>query len=68
MTDHDAEADAIVAVLEAAGLIAVEVRADGEESYVLTPDGERVARQLAMSRVASRTSAGKALTAQAPPR
>ncbi len=43
-TDHDAETGAIVAVLEAAGLITVEVRADGEESYVLTPDGERVAR------------------------
>mgnify|MGYP001816741948 CR=1 FL=1 len=49
MTDQDAEMDAIVAELEAAGPVTVEVRPDEGEGYVLTPQGEQSARQMAMS-------------------
>jgi hypothetical protein len=41
--------DALAAELEAAGLLTVTTRDDGEVIYALTPDGERVARQMAMS-------------------
>ncbi len=46
---HDAETDEIVAELEKAGLVTVHVRDDGQEAYTLTEQGERVARQMAMS-------------------
>ena len=49
MTDHDAELDAIVAMLTAAGHIIVVERPDGDTDYQLTETGIRVARQLAMS-------------------
>ena len=49
MTDHDAELDAIIEGAQAAGLIEVYTDDDGDEAMRLTPDGERVARQLAMT-------------------
>ncbi len=50
MTDeHFAKTDAIVAELERAGLLTIATREDGEPVYMLTPEGERVARQLAMT-------------------
>ncbi|MGD8485939.1 MAG: hypothetical protein PVG27_02105 [Chloroflexota bacterium] len=49
MTDpRDAELDTLVEQLEEAGYIEQYVNADGEDAMRLTPDGERVARQLAM--------------------
>ena len=49
MTDpRDAELDDLVEQLEEAGYIEQYVNADGEDAMRLTPDGERVARQLAM--------------------
>jgi hypothetical protein len=50
MTDdtRDAEMDALVEQLEDAGYIEQFVNADGQQAMRLTPDGERVARQLAM--------------------
>ena len=47
--DHDAELDALAAQLEAAGYLVVIPRPDYGVDYQLTPDGARVARQLAMS-------------------
>jgi hypothetical protein len=49
MTDHDAEMDAILEVLEGAGLVEVYVNADGKQAMRLTDDGGRVARQMTMS-------------------
>lgn len=49
MTDHDAELDAILRAVEAAGLVETYVGDDGRPIMRLTPDGERVARQLAMT-------------------
>jgi hypothetical protein len=48
MTDHDAEMDALVKQLVTAGLIEVFTDDDGDEAMRLTPDGEKVARQLAL--------------------
>ncbi len=48
MTDHDAEMDALLDQLEAAGMVEVYTD-DGQQAMRLTPDGERVARQLAMA-------------------
>ncbi len=47
MTDHDAEMDALVQQLVTAGLIET-FTDDDEEAMHLTPDGEKVARQLAL--------------------
>ena len=44
MTDHDAEMDAIVAMLTDAGMVEEYVDEDGKPAMRLTPDGERVAR------------------------
>ena len=41
--------DAIVATLSDAGLVEEYVNEDGRPTMRLTPDGERVARQMAMS-------------------
>jgi hypothetical protein len=46
---HDAETDAIVAELEQAGLIEVQVRPDGLQAYTLPEQGGRVGRMLAMA-------------------
>jgi len=46
---HIAETNEIVAELEAAGLVTVTQREDGEPVYTLTPAGEQVANQMAMS-------------------
>jgi hypothetical protein len=48
MTDHDAEMDAMVQQLVTAGLIETFTDDDGDEAMRLTPDGEKVARQLAL--------------------
>ena len=49
MTDHDAELDALAQQLVTAGLLELFTDADGDEAMRLTPEGEKVARQLAMS-------------------
>ena len=49
MTDHDAEMDAILELLQGAGLVEVYVNADGKQAMRLTDDGGRVARQMVMS-------------------
>jgi hypothetical protein len=52
MTDQrptDAEMDELVSELADAGLLTIEYDPEGTERWRLTPDGERVARQLAMS-------------------
>jgi DNA-binding MarR family transcriptional regulator len=49
MTHHDDEMDAILEQLEGAGLVEVYVNADGKQAMRLTDDGERLARQMAMS-------------------
>ena len=49
MTDHDAEMDAISKQLVDAGLLELFTDADGDEALRLAPEGECVARQLAMS-------------------
>jgi len=46
---HIAETNEIVAELEAAGLVTVTQRADGEPVYTLTPAGEQVANQMALT-------------------
>jgi len=45
--DHDAELDAIVAMLEDAGLL-IETTEDGNPALQLTPKGAQVATQMAM--------------------
>lgn len=49
MNDHDAEMDNILEQLADAGMVEVYTDADGQQAMKLTPDGERVARQLAMT-------------------
>jgi hypothetical protein len=49
MPDHDAEIDAMMEQLVTAGLIEVFTDDGGDQAMRLTPEGERVARQLAMS-------------------
>lgn len=46
--DHDAELDAILEQVEAAGLVEQFTDEDGRPAMRLTPEGVRVARQLAM--------------------
>jgi hypothetical protein len=48
MTEHDAEMDALMQPLVEAGLLELFTDDDGDEATRLTPEGERVARQLAM--------------------
>ena len=45
---HDAELDAILEQVEAAGLVEQYLDEEGQQAMRLTPDGVRVARQLAM--------------------
>jgi hypothetical protein len=45
----DADVDAIVAELVAAGLVTVGTNAHGAETWTLTPAGEQVANQMAMT-------------------
>jgi len=46
---HDPEFDAILEQVEAAGLVEQYTDADGRQAMRLTLEGERVARQLAMT-------------------
>ena len=46
--DHEAELDAIVAMLESAGLL-IQAVDEGKPALQLTPKGAQVARQMAMS-------------------
>jgi len=46
---HIEQTSAIVAELERAGLLTVTTREDGEPVYTLTPEGEQVGRQMAMT-------------------
>ena len=46
--DHDAELDAILEQVEAAGLVEQFVDEQGRPAMRLTPEGVRVGRQLAM--------------------
>jgi hypothetical protein len=48
MTDHDAQLDAMTKQLVAAALLETFTDEDGDEAMRLTPDGEKVARQLAL--------------------
>jgi hypothetical protein len=48
MAIHDGEFDAILDRVDAAGLGEVYTDEDGTQAMRLTPDGERVVRQLAM--------------------
>lgn len=48
MTDQTAELDAILEQVEAAGFVEQYVDEDGQQAMRLTPEGVRVARQLAM--------------------
>jgi hypothetical protein len=48
MTDRDTELDAMTKQLAAAGLLETFTDDDGDEAMRLTPEGERVARQLAL--------------------
>lgn len=49
MTDHDAEMDALAEQLRAAGLLTISTDAQSGTVYTLTPEGERMAQQPAMS-------------------
>jgi hypothetical protein len=49
MADHDAEMDALLDMLEAAGLAERYVTEDGAQAMRLTPKGAQVARQMSMS-------------------
>ena len=49
MADHDAEMDAIVTMLSKADMVEEYVNEDGKRAMRLTADGERVARQMALS-------------------
>ena len=49
MIEHDAEMDAILELLEGAGLVEAYIKADREQAMRLTDDGERLAGQMAMS-------------------
>ena len=46
---HDAEMDAIVAELEAAGLVTIGTDDEGNTTYALTREGKAIGRQLAMT-------------------
>jgi hypothetical protein len=46
--DHAAEMDALVQQLVTAGLLEIFTDDDGDEAMRLTPEGEKVARQLAL--------------------
>jgi hypothetical protein len=48
MAEHDAEMDALTQQLITAGLLETFTDADGDEAMRLRPDGEKVARQLAL--------------------
>jgi len=48
MTDPDAELDAIVAMLEEAGLIEQYTNEDGKEALRLTPKGPQLGRAMAI--------------------
>jgi len=45
----DPEFEAIVEELQRAGFVTIGTDADGEETWTLTPTGEQIALQLAMS-------------------
>lgn len=62
--DHDAELDAILEQVEAAGLVEQYVDEQGKQAMRLTPDGERVARQLAMTDDDGQTALMEALLAE----
>lgn len=49
MTDRDAAMDALVEQLATAGLPESNTDDDGDEAMCLTPEGEKVTRQLAIS-------------------
>jgi hypothetical protein len=49
VTDCSAELDALAAQLAEAGMSDIYTDDQGKEAYRLTPEGEKVARQLAMS-------------------
>ena len=49
MTDPDAELDAIVAMLEEAGLVEQYTNEDGQEALRLTPKGAQLGRARALS-------------------
>jgi hypothetical protein len=49
MTDHDADLDAVVDMLEAADLAERYTTEDGAQAMRLTPKGAQVARTLAMT-------------------
>ena len=48
MTDHDAELDAIVAMLSEAGLVDQDTNEDGQEALRLSPRGAQLGRAMAM--------------------
>jgi DNA-binding MarR family transcriptional regulator len=68
MTDHDAQLDAMTQQLVTAGLIETFTDADDDEAMRLTPEGEKVARQLAMSDDDSQDDLMEALLARAAPK
>ena len=49
MTDHDAELDAILEGAQKARIVEVYTDDEGQQVMRLTPKGEQVARQLAMT-------------------
>jgi len=49
VSDHDAELDALVEQPVTAGLLELFTDDAGDEAMRLTPEGEKVARQLAIS-------------------
>jgi len=49
MTDRDAELDAIVSMLEDAGLVEPHVKEDGKDALRLTEKGAQVGRAMAMA-------------------
>ena len=49
MSDHDAETDAIVAMLEQAGLVEQHVDPDGKPVMRLTKKGEQLGRSMALA-------------------
>jgi hypothetical protein len=48
MTDRDRQMDALMEQLVTAGLLEIFTADDGDQAMRLTPDGEKVARQLAL--------------------
>jgi predicted transcriptional regulator len=49
MTDHDDEMDAILELLEGAGLVEQYVNDDGKAAMRLTPKGEQLGRSMALA-------------------